>query len=39
MTSDEELDTTTIIAPAKFAHVEGYLVDAMHQEDFSKIAI
>lgn len=36
MTSDE-LDTTTIIAPAKFAHIDGYLVDAMHQDDFRKL--
>ncbi len=36
MTSDE-LDTNTIIAPAKFAHIDGYLVDAMHQDDFRKL--
>ncbi len=32
-----ELDTNTIIAPAKFGGVEGYLVDALHQDDFRKL--
>ena len=36
MTSDE-LDTSTIISPAKFGPIEGYLVDALHQEDFRKL--
>lgn len=36
MTSDE-LDTSTIISPARFAHIDGYLVDALHQEDFRKL--
>ncbi len=33
----DELDTSTIIAPAKFGKTEGYLVDALHQEDFRKM--
>lgn len=33
----EELDTSTIIAPAKFGEIEGFLVDALHQEDFRKL--
>lgn len=33
----EELDTSTIIAPVKMANQEGYLVDALHQEDFRKL--
>jgi maltose alpha-D-glucosyltransferase/alpha-amylase len=36
MTNDE-LDTNTIIAPAKFGPIEGYLVDALHQDDFRKL--
>jgi maltose alpha-D-glucosyltransferase/alpha-amylase len=33
----DELDTNTIIAPVKMAGVEGFLVDALHQEDFKKL--
>lgn len=33
----EELDTNTIIAPVKMNGVEGFLVDALHQEDFRKL--
>ncbi len=36
MTTDE-LDTNTIIAPAKFGNIDGYLVDALHQDDFRKL--
>jgi maltose alpha-D-glucosyltransferase/alpha-amylase len=36
MTNDE-LDTNTIIAPAKFGPIDGYLVDALHQDDFRKL--
>jgi trehalose synthase-fused probable maltokinase len=36
MTTDE-LDTQTIIAPAKFGGLEGFLVDALHQDDFRKL--
>lgn len=35
--SEEELDTNTIIAPVKMNKQEGYLVDALHQEDFRKL--
>jgi maltose alpha-D-glucosyltransferase/alpha-amylase len=34
---EEELDTNTIIAPVKMNDQEGYLVDALHQEDFRKL--
>jgi trehalose synthase-fused probable maltokinase len=33
----EELDTSTIIAPVKFEKQTGFLVDALHQEDFRKL--
>jgi trehalose synthase-fused probable maltokinase len=36
MTTDE-LDTHTIIAPATFGGIEGFLVDALHQDDFRKL--
>ncbi|HEU4496228.1 MAG TPA: trehalose synthase, partial [Flavobacterium sp.] len=35
--AEEELDTKTLIAPVTFNGVEGYLVDALHQEDFRKL--
>lgn len=35
--SEEELDTHTIIAPIKMKEQEGFLVDALHQEDFRKL--
>jgi maltose alpha-D-glucosyltransferase/alpha-amylase len=35
--SEEELDTNTIIAPVKMGGQAGYLVDALHQEDFRKL--
>ncbi len=35
--SEEELDTNTIIAPVKMHGQEGFLVDALHQEDFRKL--
>ncbi|MDI1256619.1 MAG: trehalose synthase [Flavobacterium sp.] len=35
--SEEELDTNTIIAPVKMGAAEGFLVDALHQEDFRKL--
>ena len=35
--SEEELDTNTIIAPVKMNNQEGFLVDALHQEDFRKL--
>ena len=35
--SEEELDTTTTIAPVKMGGQEGFLVDALHQEDFRKL--
>lgn len=35
--SEEELDTNTIIAPVKMNTQEGFLVDALHQEDFRKL--
>ena len=34
---ENELDTNTIIAPVKFGSISGYLVDALHQEDFRKL--
>jgi trehalose synthase-fused probable maltokinase len=36
MTNDE-LDTHTIIAPATFGGIDGFLVDALHQDDFRKL--
>ncbi|MFN3639316.1 MAG: maltokinase N-terminal cap-like domain-containing protein [Flavobacterium sp.] len=33
----DELDTSTVIAPVKFDKQSGYLVDALHQEDFRKL--
>jgi len=35
--SEEELDTNTIIAPVKLNGQDGFLVDALHQEDFRKL--
>jgi maltose alpha-D-glucosyltransferase/alpha-amylase len=35
--AEEELDTNTIIAPVKMGGQEGFLVDALHQEDFRKL--
>jgi maltose alpha-D-glucosyltransferase/alpha-amylase len=35
--SEEELDTNTIIAPVKMCGQEGFLVDALHQEDFRRL--
>jgi maltose alpha-D-glucosyltransferase/alpha-amylase len=35
--SQEDLDTNTVIAPVKMGELEGYLVDALHQEDFRKL--
>lgn len=35
--AEEELDTNTIIAPVKMNGHEGFLVDALHQEDFRKL--
>ncbi|TRX35679.1 trehalose synthase [Flavobacterium restrictum] len=35
--AEEDLDTNTIIAPIKMNGVEGFLVDALHQEDFRKL--
>jgi len=34
---EKELDTTTIIAPVVMNGIEGYLVDALHQEDFRRL--
>lgn len=34
---EEELDTNTIIAPVKMNGRSGFLVDALHQEDFKKL--
>lgn len=34
---EEELDTNTIIAPVELNGKEGFLVDALHQEDFRKL--
>jgi len=35
--AESELDTNTIIAPVKMNGQTGYLVDALHQEDFRKL--
>lgn len=35
--SEENLDTNTIIAPVIMNEQKGYLVDALHQEDFRKL--
>lgn len=35
--SEDELDTNTIIAPVKFGTESGYLVDALHQDDFRRL--
>ena len=35
--SEEDLDTNTVIAPVVMNEQEGYLVDALHQEDFRKL--
>lgn len=35
--AQEELDTTTLIAPVTLNGIEGYLVDALHQEDFRRL--
>lgn len=35
--AEEELDTKTLIAPVTFNGTEGYLVDALHQEDFRRL--
>jgi trehalose synthase-fused probable maltokinase len=35
--AEEELDTSTIIAPVKMGRQQGYLVDALHQEDFRRL--
>jgi trehalose synthase-fused probable maltokinase len=35
--SEEELDTNTVIAPVKMNGQAGFLVDALHQEDFRKL--
>ena len=35
--SEEELDTNTIIAPVKMNNIDGFLVDALHQENFRKL--
>lgn len=35
--SQEELDTNTTIAPVKMGNQEGFLVDALHQEEFRKL--
>src|SRR6478609_7572936 len=35
--AEEELDTSTIIAPVKMGNQQGFLVDALHQEDFRKL--
>lgn len=34
---EEELDTNTIIAPVQLNGKDGFLVDALHQEDFRKL--
>ena len=34
---EEELDTNTVIAPVIMNGVKGFLVDALHQEDFRKL--
>lgn len=33
----EKLDTNTVIAPVSFNKQEGYLIDALHQEEFRKL--
>ncbi|MFN4198709.1 MAG: trehalose synthase, partial [Flavobacterium sp.] len=35
--AEDELDTSTIIALVKFEKQSGFLVDALHQEDFRKL--
>lgn len=35
--SKEELETNTVIAPVSFKNEEGYLIDAIHIEDFRKL--
>ncbi|HSD07286.1 maltokinase N-terminal cap-like domain-containing protein [Flavobacterium sp.] len=35
--SEKDLDTNTVIAPVIMNEKEGYLVDALHQEDFRKL--
>jgi len=35
--AQEELDTNTLIAPVKMGNQQGFLVDALHQEDFRKL--
>lgn len=35
--AEEELDTNTIIAPVKMGKQDGFLIDALHQEDFRKL--
>jgi maltose alpha-D-glucosyltransferase/alpha-amylase len=35
--AEENLDTNTIIAPVEMNEQKGYLVDALHQEDFRKL--
>jgi maltose alpha-D-glucosyltransferase/alpha-amylase len=35
--AEDELDTNTIIAPVKFGTVSGYLIDALHQDDFRRL--
>jgi maltose alpha-D-glucosyltransferase/alpha-amylase len=35
--AEEELDSNTIIAPVKMAGQSGYLIDALHQEDFRQL--
>ena len=35
--SEDELDTNTVITPVKMNDQEGFLVDALHQEDFRKL--
>jgi len=35
--AENELDTSTVIAPVKLEKRSGYLVDALHQEDFRKL--
>jgi maltose alpha-D-glucosyltransferase/alpha-amylase len=34
---EEELDTNTVIAPVKFGTINGFLVDALHQDDFREL--
>lgn len=35
--SEDELDTNTVIAPVKMGTQVGFLIDALHQEDFRKL--